>query len=197
MPLSTPLFVLALMFGGCGSPDGALPREEMRPPTRTAVAPPAAPAAPRTPDTVSTVSSPEVETVDDTVPPAVDDDDEGCAPKGADVRPMQLLAMTFTSGIDARNPRDELKVARPGQRVYAHLKVRNRSGRRRCLDLTFRVGGKKRSEVRLKVGPSWSWRTWAYNTLRRDDRRPMELDIVDDQGETLFEGTLPVVPAPP
>lgn len=199
MPMPTTLIILALILGGCGKEDPA----------------PGAVTAPRP----SSIPDDEpVKTVDDTVPvpavtptaqgadepveedPTEDDDDvaeedEDCAPKGAaGLKPMQVLAITFTSGIEGKDPADKINIARPGQRVYAHLKMRNRSGRKRCLDVTFRVGGKKRTKVRLKIGESWSWRTWAYNTLRPDDRQPLELTIVDDQGALVFQKKLPVVP---
>lgn len=198
MPMSTTLIILALFLGGCSKDDPA-------------------PGAVTAPLPSSMPDDEPVETVDDTVPsstvtphadgerepveedPADDDDevaeeDDDCAPKGSDLKPLQVLAITFTSGIEGKDPRDKLHVARPGQRVYAHLKMRNRSGRKRCLDVTFRVGGKKRTKVRLEIGKSWSWRTWAYNTLRADDRQPLELTIVDDQGALVFHKKLPVVP---
>jgi len=199
MPMPTTLIILALVLGGCGQDDPA-------------------PGAVTKPQPTASPSDDEpVKTVDDTIPGEGDnralsadgppksreegadeddlpDDDVDCAPEGADLKPMQVLSMTFTSGIEGKDPQDKLHIARPGQRVYAHLKMRNRSGRKRCLDVTFRVAGKKRTQVRLKIGESWSWRTWAYNTLRSDDRQPLEMTIVDDQGALVFKKTLPVVP---
>ena len=138
-------------------------------------------------------------TVDDTVPAPEGEPDEDepadgeCAPAGSDLKPMQMLRFSFASGLEGKDPKDEMQVARPGQRVYAHLTMRNRSGRKRCLHLTFRVGGKKRTEVTLKVGESWSWRTWAYNTIKDDDTGPLELTIEDDQKNLVLKKTLPVV----
>ena len=87
-----------------------------------------------------------------------------------------------------------LQVAHAGERVYAHLTMRNRSGRDRCIHLTFRVAGKKRTSITLKVGKSWSWRTYAYNTLRSDDRAPLQLVVTDDQGATVLTKMLAVIP---
>jgi hypothetical protein len=130
-------------------------------------------------------------TVDDE---PVDEHTAACAPPDPTLKPMQLLRFRFTSAIAGREPGDKLFIARPGQRVYAHLTVRNRSGRDRCLGLEFRVGGQKRTSVTLKVGESWSWRTWAYNTLRPDDRGRLDLVVTDDQGKPFLSQPLPVVP---
>jgi hypothetical protein len=148
----------------------------------------------------------EVETVDDTIPPSVseeqeeetaepdDDPEEGCAPKQDGLKPMQVLLFRWTSGIENKDPKDRLYVARPGQRVFAHLRMRNRSGMKRCLKLVFRVGDDKRTEVTLKIGKSWNWRTWAYNTVKSEDRKPLRLTIHDDQGALVLDERLPVVP---
>ncbi len=149
----------------------------------------------------------EVETVDDTIPPQTaadhedendgadpDDPEDGCAPKQDGLKPLQVLLFRWTSGIENKDPKDRLYVARPGQRVYAHLRVRNRSGTKRCLKLVFRVGEEKRTEVTLKIGESWNWRTWAYNTVKREDRKPLHLTIHDDQGALVLDQKLPVVP---
>lgn len=133
--------------------------------------------------------------------PLEDYDDEpedehasACAPEDGSLKPLQLLRFVFASGIERRDPKDKLYIARPGKRVYAHLTVRNRSKRERCLHLEFRVNNKKRSRVTLKVGKSWSWRTWAYNTTRPDDRGPLRLVITDDQGKRFLDQSIAVVP---
>ncbi len=148
----------------------------------------------------------DVETVDDTIPPddvaasTADSADDGashrsaCAPKDAKLKPMQLLRFTFSDGVEGKDPSSKIAVAKAGQRVYAHLTMRNRSGRKRCLHLTFRVGGKKRTSVTLEIGKSWEWRTYAYNTLRGDDNRPLELTVTDDQGALVLKKLLAVIP---
>jgi hypothetical protein len=152
----------------------------------------------------------EVITVDDTIPgesPEIDagppdegdqDDEEdpndACAPVDPKLKPMQLLQFRWTSGLKGKQPKDKLYVARPGQRVYAHLKIRNRSGRKRCLKFVFRVGKKKRTEVTVRIGKSWNWRTWAYNTIKSSDRAPLHLTITDDQGKTIVDQRLAVIP---
>lgn len=120
-----------------------------------------------------------------------------CAPATPTLKPLQLLRFRFASAVEDREPVDQLHVARPGQRVWAHLRVRNRSGRSRCLRLVFRINGAARTELTLEVGESWNWRTWAYATLRDDDRSgTVELEALDDQGNLVARERLPIVPEP-
>jgi len=133
----------------------------------------------------------------DPLPETVDDEPadvhaESCASADPALAPMQLLRFTFTDGIEGRDPRSRLTIARPGQRVYLHLTMRNRSGRERCVRVTFRAAGHRRSEVTLTVGKSWSWRTWAYATLRPDDRGPLVVEVRDDQGALVAKRSLAV-----
>lgn len=134
------------------------------------------------------------------LPETVDDEPadvqaEACASADPSLRPMQLLRFTFTDGVEGRDPRTRLGVARPGRRLYAHLRLRNRSGRERCVRVIFRVGGKRRSEITLAVGRSWSWRTWAYATLRAGDTGPVTVEVRDDQGALVTRRTIGVLPA--
>jgi hypothetical protein len=131
-----------------------------------------------------------VETVDDE--PEVDHED-ACAPADPGLAPLQLLRFTFTDGVANKDPKQKLQIARPGQRVYAHLRLRNRSGRKRCVHVAFSVGGQKRTEVTLQVGKSWSWRTWAYATPRVDDSKPLQVVVTDDQGKVIVKKKLAVV----
>ncbi len=96
---------------------------------------------------------------------------------------IQMLAFAFTSEVKNREPSDKLDAAGPGQRVYAHLTVRNRTGATVPLTLTFSVNGEERSKVDLKADASWSFRTWGYNTLRKGDLTgELVVEIRDDQG---------------
>jgi hypothetical protein len=129
-----------------------------------------------------------------------EDEDEplDCAPPEPRLKPLQLLRFTFTTGVKNKDPRQKLNIARPGQRVWAHLRVRNRSGRDRCLHLVFRVNGKKRTELDLKIGESWNWRTYGYNTLKSSDRSGvLEFEATDDQGNLVAKKRLPIVPEGP
>ncbi len=108
-------------------------------------------------------------------------------------RPLELLKMTLTSGVENKQPKDVLTSAKPGERVYAHLTVRNRSGRERKVHVAFQVNGDTRSEVDLTVGSSWSWRTWAYNTLTaKDVKGTVRVEVTDDEGHPVGGAELPI-----
>lgn len=108
-------------------------------------------------------------------------------------RPVELLAFAFTSGVKNKAPVDALRSAKVGQKVHAHLTLRNRTGRIRKVDLRFRVGGELRTELSLEVGEAWSWRTWGYNTILASDRgKKLTLEVVDDEGHPLVDAELPI-----
>jgi len=107
--------------------------------------------------------------------------------------PLELLRLTLASGVEAKEPVDVLTKARPGQRVWAHVKLRNRSGRTKSVRLVFSVGGKERSRTDLDVEPSWSFRTWGYVTLQPGDRSgELAVSVLDDTGWALGESRLPI-----
>jgi len=108
-------------------------------------------------------------------------------------KPLELLKFRFTSGVNNKEPIDRLDHATPGKRVYAHLSVRNRTGRARKVTLAFAVNGKEASKVELTVDESWEWRTWAYNTLAASDTKgTLSLSIIDDEGHPLADESLPI-----
>jgi hypothetical protein len=189
------LVVLAL---GCDEPRSA-------PPSRPTVSSPAQPlpAAPTGPAAATGSAPPGVATtaaatMDAGADAASPSGEEGaaCAPRDPKLKPLQLLRFTFTSSVEGKAPVDKLQIARPGQRVWAHLILRNRSGEDRCVHLIFRVDGQLRTEVDLDVGESWSWRTWAYATLRpTDSSGQLELEAIDDQSRVLAREHLPIVAA--
>jgi len=193
--------VVGVLLATAGCPDGAgeppTGGQTVRPPATggrasAATGQPASPKGATSPTSQPrAVDEPAVETVDD----EPETDHEGaCAPADPGLEAIELLRFTFTDGVERKDPREKLNIARPGQRVYAHLQLRNRSGRDRCVHVVFRVGGKKRTDVTLKVGESWSWRTWAYNTLRADDTGPLRVTVTDDQGKVIVAKQLAVVP---
>jgi hypothetical protein len=107
--------------------------------------------------------------------------------------PLQLLQIELSSGIEGKEPVDRLEAAEPGMRVYAHLKLRNRSPNQRSVHLAFKVNGESRTSLDLDVEPSWSYRTWAYNTLRKADKTgELTLTVTDDSGATLADKALPI-----
>jgi hypothetical protein len=108
-------------------------------------------------------------------------------------KPVELLKLVFAADVKDKEPSGQLQVAKPGQKVFAHLTLRNLSDHPRKVKLNFSVAGEKRTQVELLVGESWSWRTWAYNTLLpKDAGKKLELEVVDDEGHPLFDGAIPI-----
>lgn len=108
---------------------------------------------------------------------------------------LQILKFAFTSNVRDKEPVDKLDAAKPGQRAYAHVTFRNRTGSAREVDLVFRVNGKERSRVPLEVASSWSYRTWGYVTLRpADTSGEITVTVVDDTGEEIKAARLPIRP---
>jgi hypothetical protein len=105
---------------------------------------------------------------------------------------FKVLKAVFTSEVKNKEPTDNLKSAKPGQRAWVHLTLRNRGDAARTITLVFKVNGKERSTVDLKVEPSWSFRTWAYNTLRAGDKGELGLEIRDDAGATMTTLSIPI-----
>lgn len=106
---------------------------------------------------------------------------------------LKLLRFSLTSNVRDKEPVDKLSAAKPGQRVWAHLAVRNRTGFSREIDLVFRVGGKERTRVTLTVESSWSFRTWGYVTLKSTDvSGDVSVSVVNDSGDSLGEMKIPI-----
>lgn len=107
--------------------------------------------------------------------------------------PLQVLKMTLTSEVKQKEPVDELKEAGPGQRVWAHLALRNRAPDAKRVSVTFKVDGEERSTVDLQVASSWSFRTWAYSTLRAGDKSgELTVEVRNDAGEIIGQAKLPI-----
>ena len=175
--LTTGLFAVWLCLGGCneGSADGAPSTTQPAPKgSGTQAASTAATSAATT--TAATTTAP--------------------AQKAADAPgtriPLELLGLTITSAVEKKEPVDKLKAATPGTRVYAHLKLRNRSNESRTVHVDFLVNGKLRTPLKLEVEPSWSFRTWGYNTLQASDTGELEVQVYDDAGAVLEKVKLPI-----
>lgn len=124
--------------------------------------------------------------------PGPDDVDAGAVDPE---KPLELMRFQFTSAVKGREPVDRLWRARPGERVYAYVALRNRSGRPRKVLVSFRVNGKVRTEKELEVAESWNYRTWAYNTVKKDDKPgKLEVFITDEGHDVLVEESLPITP---
>ena len=106
---------------------------------------------------------------------------------------LQVLRLTLTSEVKQKEPVDELKEAGPGQRVWAHVTLRNRAPEARRVSVVFKVDGDERSTVDLQIASSWSFRSWAYNTLRAGDKSgELTVEVRDDAGAVLGQARLPI-----
>jgi hypothetical protein len=116
----------------------------------------------------------------------------------AEKPPLQILKLVFTSEVKNKEAVDKLERAQPGQRVYVHLTARNRGSEARPITMAFKVNGDARSKVDLKVDPSWSYRTWGYNTLRASDQTgELTVEVRDDTGAVITTARLPIKADPP
>jgi hypothetical protein len=111
----------------------------------------------------------------------------------ADKPELSVLKLVFTSEVKNKEPSDVLASAKPGQRVYAHLTMRNRYPDTRPIVLVFSVNEEERARIDLKVDPSWSYRTWGYVTLRATDfTGDVVAEVRDGGGRLLDKGRLPI-----
>lgn len=106
--------------------------------------------------------------------------------------PVELLKLVLASGVQKKEPVDKLDEVAAGSRVYAHLTLRNRSGAKRKVHVDFLVNGKLRTPLELDVEPSWSYRTWGYNTLQPTDKGELEVRVLDEAGATLAASRVPI-----
>jgi hypothetical protein len=114
------------------------------------------------------------------------------APSAAPADGVELLAFQLTSGVKNKEAVDKLASAPPGERVYAHLTVRNRTSGPQRVSVSFRVNDDERTMVDLTVEKSWSWRTWAYVTLRKEDKGTLMVHAFDDHGAELGTESIPI-----
>jgi hypothetical protein len=105
---------------------------------------------------------------------------------------LKVLAMVFTSEVKQKEAVDKLDAAKPGQRVWVHLTMRNRTGDTKPIALVFKVNGTQRAKIDLKIDPSWSYRTWGYVTLRDADLGELVAEVRDDSGTVMSSATLPI-----
>lgn len=115
------------------------------------------------------------------------------ASSAAPTPPIQVLKLTLTSEVKQKEPVDELTEVGPGQRVWAHVTIRNRASDARRVSVVFKVDGEERSTVDLQIASSWSYRTWAYNTLRASDKSgQLNVEVRDDAGNTIGAASVPI-----
>ncbi len=105
---------------------------------------------------------------------------------------IELQKFVLTSGVKAKDPVDDIDAAKPGQRVYGHVTIRNRTAGSKRVTLSFRVNGDERSMVDLDIEKSWSWRSWAYVTLRKEDKGELTVHVFDDHGAEMATKSIPI-----
>jgi hypothetical protein len=105
---------------------------------------------------------------------------------------LKVLKMVLTSEVRKKEPVDKLTSAAPGQRVWAHVTVRNRTDATKPIKLAFIVGGSERTKIDLKVDPSWSYRTWGYVTLRDGDVGELVVEVRDEGGAVMERARIPI-----
>ncbi len=105
---------------------------------------------------------------------------------------VELQKFVLTSAVKSKEPSDLLDAAKPGQRVYGHLTVRNRTDGPKRVSLSFRINGDERTLVDLTIEKSWSWRTWGYVTLRKEDKGELTVHVFDDHGAELGTQSIPI-----
>ena len=185
--------LLAALVAACspGRASGSGPEADGTASPATSGMSSSSPASPSSPSSRSERAAPPAGT-----PPAAPQGEPPPAPPADEaVQEMKILKMTLASGVRDKEPVDKLASAKPGQRVWAHVTLRNRTGFAREIDLVFRVDGKERSRVTLNIETSWSFRTWGYVTLRPTDTAgDVTVTVVNDSGDELATQKIPIKP---
>lgn len=109
-----------------------------------------------------------------------------------DTASIELQELTFTSEVKNKEPVDVLEQVAVGMRVWAHLRVRYRGDDPHKLHVEFHVNDSKRTSLDLEVQKSWSYRTWAYNTMRPGDKGKLRFQVTDESGRVLADKELPI-----
>lgn len=109
-----------------------------------------------------------------------------------DTATIELQELTFTSDVKNKEPVDVIEQVAVGMRVWAHLRVRYRGDEPHKLHVEFRVNDSKRTSLDLEVHKSWSYRTWAYNTMRPGDNGTLRFQVKDENGRVLADRELPI-----
>ncbi len=106
---------------------------------------------------------------------------------------LEVLKLVVTSNVRDKDPVDRVVTAGAGERVFAHVTLRNRTGADRRVRLTCQVNEKTRSDVELDVESSWSYRTWAYCTLKATEKTgQLVFQITGEDGLPLADARVPI-----
>ncbi|MBW2454782.1 MAG: DUF2914 domain-containing protein [Deltaproteobacteria bacterium] len=102
-------------------------------------------------------------------PSKTDDDSEPLVDADADLKIKRLV---IAHGVENREPIQPATQFVKGEqeRIYAFVEVGNQDRAHSEIFVTFvRKGADERGQIRLRVGASPRWRTWAYTRLARDE----------------------------
>jgi len=126
----------------------------------------------------------------ETKPPPLPGSENG---KGALVDGLQVVKLAFGKDVDHRQLQQPAEsFAADGSRIYAYLALANGKARQ-MITVDFKRDDRVVYSVRLPVGRSNNWRTWA--TYRAHQQRAGEYAVAvrDQQGNELAQGTFSVI----
>ncbi len=110
-----------------------------------------------------------------------------CADDGSCAADLYVKRLVLARGVKDREPTEPTTSFAKGerQRVYAFVEVGNRDETASLVYVAFQPkGGKERGRVRLAVGASPRWRTWAYTELATEVGE-WEAIVYDARGDVL------------
>jgi len=133
-------------------------------------------------------------------PKTAEPDDEPAVDLDAELRVKRLV---IAHGVENREPVQPATAFTKGEqeRIYAFVEVGNQDRANSEIFVSFvRKGTEERGRIRLRVGASPRWRTWAYTRLAREEGQWVAI-VRDARGDELarteFEirGGAPAEPA--
>lgn len=173
------LGILIALLSACGSAETTAPStRSLGEPTERAA--PVGEVASPTPAPASLPASPSTPAQ----PPASRDDSSDGS--------MRLVAATFTHGVEARRPVDEVRTFAVGERATVHLVVEN-LGAAREVTVEWTRGETVLGRTTLEIGTSRAWRTWATRRVTaRDVDGGVRARVLDADGAVLTVLEAPV-----
>lgn len=190
---------LTAALTGCGDETTECPAPVAEPANTVTTAAPALPAPsakPAAPPVTPAVSKPAAAPK----PVVADRDDADCGDDGScDVdADLYVKRLVLARGVDQREPVQPATTfaKSQGKRIYAFVEVGNRGDTASEIFVSFkRKGGQDMGRIRLRVGASPRWRTWAYTELASDTGE-WEAVVRNARGEVIGTQTFVVTDVP-
>ena len=105
----------------------------------------------------------------------------------------KVARSTFTSGIDNREPVDQLgQLSNDNSKVYFFTEITGMAGKK--ITHRWEHGGEVKAEISFNVGAD-RWRVWSSKNLVPEWLGEWIVSVVDDAGNTLAEESMAYVPA--